>query len=514
MSASAGRVLLMGKGDYDATVTYTALDWVRYQGGAYVAKQTTTGNLPTNEEYWDLLVNAASELSELDDVTLSEVADGQALVYDADNLKWINKNITGGGSYITITTETYQGKDVQMLIGGVTYQGTFDAQGICQFEGVKETGTAVFKSGELSEILEIEYYGTYIISLIDSDIYGVVWEGTSSSKWARTDGAVDFIDPVPAVANGTGSSPFDDIMPWAGMTVEEREGGTMVKIPKFYYKWEKYGAKEKIQISMTKKSGFLTSPAHMDREDGKGERDVVYIGRYHCAENTYRSTTGTSPQTGTVQDNRTKIHDLGDNIWPNDYAIRLTILILYLVEYADWNSQKNIGYGCSSSSSLMEMGYTDAMKYHTGTNASKRTTYGGTQYRNIEGLWDNIEDYCDGIYFDKQDIYAIKNPALFNDVSGGTYVGLCTPSSSKNGVISAFEHSKVKGFEYFVYPSEIITDNTGDIYACDVCSSNSNSIHLYMGGNYLRNQNFGIAFYQNSLTPTSGGGGCRIMELP
>lgn len=92
MSASAGRVLLMGKGDYDATVTYTALDWVRYQGGAYVAKQTTTGNLPTNEEYWQLLVKTASELSGLDDVVLEGIVDGQTIIYDAATKKFKNGN--------------------------------------------------------------------------------------------------------------------------------------------------------------------------------------------------------------------------------------------------------------------------------------------------------------------------------------------------------------------------------------------------------------------------------------
>lgn len=92
MSASAGRVLLMGKGDYDVTVTYTALDWVRYQGGAYVAKQTTTGNLPTDEEYWQLLVKTASELSGLDDVVLEGIVDGQTIIYDAATKKFKNGN--------------------------------------------------------------------------------------------------------------------------------------------------------------------------------------------------------------------------------------------------------------------------------------------------------------------------------------------------------------------------------------------------------------------------------------
>lgn len=58
MSTSAGRVLMIPKGDYDATATYTMLDVVSYQGKSFVAKQTTTGNAPTNTTYWQLMVDA------------------------------------------------------------------------------------------------------------------------------------------------------------------------------------------------------------------------------------------------------------------------------------------------------------------------------------------------------------------------------------------------------------------------------------------------------------------------
>lgn len=62
MSTSAGRVLMIPKGDYDATATYTMLDVVSYQGKSYVAKQTTTGNAPTNTTYWQLMVDAQGHI--------------------------------------------------------------------------------------------------------------------------------------------------------------------------------------------------------------------------------------------------------------------------------------------------------------------------------------------------------------------------------------------------------------------------------------------------------------------
>lgn len=225
-------------------------------------------------------------------------------------------------------------------------------------------------------------------------IYGVDFTNmATTSKCIRTDDAANFADPQPAVAGGTGSSPFDNIMPWSGMvTSTDPNAGEVVAIPKFYFKWETDGSKAiGLKISMEKKPGFKTSPAHMDRGDGKGERDVIYVGRYHsCSTN--KSTTGQLPKVEiTRSDARTAAHNLGSNVWQFDFATRVTIWMLYLVEFADWNSQATIGYGCSDVSRAQNVGASDTMQYHTGTMKPNRTDYGiGVQYRGIEGLWDNV----------------------------------------------------------------------------------------------------------------------------
>src|SRR5690606_34925375 len=43
------------KGTYDGDTTYDPNDAVSYQGSSYVAIQETTGNLPTDTDYWQLL---------------------------------------------------------------------------------------------------------------------------------------------------------------------------------------------------------------------------------------------------------------------------------------------------------------------------------------------------------------------------------------------------------------------------------------------------------------------------
>ena len=56
----AGRIGFLIKGDYVATDTYGFLDVVYYNGSSYVAKKTTIGNTPTeNNEYWHIFAKGS-----------------------------------------------------------------------------------------------------------------------------------------------------------------------------------------------------------------------------------------------------------------------------------------------------------------------------------------------------------------------------------------------------------------------------------------------------------------------
>lgn len=57
MGVSAGRVLLIPKGDWNAETTYTGLDWVRHNGATWVCKNTCTNIEPTEENSvnWQIL---------------------------------------------------------------------------------------------------------------------------------------------------------------------------------------------------------------------------------------------------------------------------------------------------------------------------------------------------------------------------------------------------------------------------------------------------------------------------
>lgn len=341
-----------------------------------------------------------------------------------------------------------------------------------------------------------------------SRIYGVSWDGNSGTKWTRTDDATLFTDPVPAVNNGNGSSPFDTLQPWAGMVKSNRTGGVMVAIPKFWYKLTQSGKSLKIQIADQKTDGFYVSPAHMDRGDGKGERDVIYVGRYHSATGTYKSETGKAQLCNVTRATaRSNLQSVGTGYYMLDFATRFTEWLLYLVEFADWNSQKTIGYGCSASGSKENNGKTDGMAYHTGTTAKDRTTYGYTQYRNIEGLWDNVLDWTDGCYNNSNGLNIILNPSKYSDSANGTCIG--KPSS---GWPSAFTVSDKAGFPMFYASEANGNDNT---YSCDGWNFSTSNACVYVGGSCNQGTHHGL-FYVNYGTASysSASIGARLQELP
>lgn len=343
-------------------------------------------------------------------------------------------------------------------------------------------------------------------------IYGVEWDWTSSGPTAgtRTDDAADFDAPQPAVNNGTGWSPFDNLYPWSEMVKEERTGGVMVKEPKYWFKWTKTGKKLKLQIADGPVDGFLPDPVNMDRGDGLGELDYSYIGRYHCASGTYKSETNKAQQTNITRSQaRSNIHNLGSNIWQMDFAQMWYVGMLFLVEFADWNGQTRIGYGCSPSSSKQNNGRTDSMQYHTGTTAANRTTYGFTQYRNIEGWWDNVFDWMDGCYYTSSGLNVILNPAQFSDSGNGVLVG--KPAGS--GYPSDLAIPTQDGLEWALYPSAVNGRQTK--YVPDNWDYSGSYPCLRHGGYYRQNLIHGpFCVGCSAASYTYSDFGCRLQERP
>lgn len=454
---------------------------------------------------------------------------GVTTKYALDEMPDAIRAISGGGSggtgtaTVTVTTSspTFYGKRVTLTDGVDTMATNFSNNGVAVFNKVEMEGelTASVTVAGTTYSTTVTVYSNYSAILEPLCIYGAYWDGSANQQFVRTDDSADFDDPIPAIGAGaSGSSPFDTLYPWSEMNiVEDPECGTMVKIPKFYYKLETRSTGSlSIKIANRQTEGFHVCPACADRGDGTGERDYVLVGRYLCANNC-KSTSGDAILGGRTRSQfRTSIHELGDRVFQYDFMTHVTIWFLYLVEYANWNSQNKIGWGGPASNAIT--GGTDNMLYHTGSTEALGNV-SRVQYRNIEDLWSAKTFFCDGIYFQNQHVFIIKNPLLF-DESGGTDVGTrARTGGTYSEVIRKFEASEVDGYDWCL----IVTENGGhsdsdwDTYIGDgAYSIDGGPLVLFASAGDSNHGTNGLFHMAGGNSPgaTFDSAGCRCIKLP
>lgn len=69
-----GKVGVVPKGEYNEATRYTKLDIVKYDSQSYMALAETIDNLPTDTEYWQLLVEKGTIIERM------EIVNGDLLV--------------------------------------------------------------------------------------------------------------------------------------------------------------------------------------------------------------------------------------------------------------------------------------------------------------------------------------------------------------------------------------------------------------------------------------------------
>ena len=486
--------------NYDSNKMTVSVEAKVNAGTGYTASFTPTANY----QWWDGSIEAKTATWAIGkgDQVVSVSPASVTLNTSARSAKF---TVTRNGNGVITATSNNTGVatvgNINQTTGEVTVNSVNDTTGTAVITVKVAEGTNYLAGANKSVQVKAQFV----------TIYGVEWDWTSggSTKGTRTDGAAGFGDPNPAVNNGSGSSPFDNLYPWNGMVKETRSGGVMVKEPKYWYKWTKTGKKLKLQIADGPVEGFHVDPVNMDRGDGLGELDFSYIGRYHCASGTYKSETNKAQQVNITRSGaRSSIHNLGANIWQMDFAQMWYVGMLFLVEFADWNGQTAIGYGCSSGNSKQNNGRTDSMQYHTGTTAANRTTYGFTQYRNIEGWWDNVYDWMDGCYYNSNGLNVIKNPAQFSDSANGVLVG-----KPVAGYPSDFTIPTQDGLEWALFPSAANGSQT--TYVPDYWYYYGSSPCLFHGGNYYQILNHGpFCVSYDAASYTYSVIGCRLQERP
>ena len=239
---------------------------------------------------------------------------------------------TTGALYATATTATVTG-----LVGATTYK----------FKLVVSEG---YNAGDSN-----------IVEVTTASVVGVSW----------TVGEATTMDRLGVGLGKDAGGDFDSLYPWSemklcnvndeGTIVAELNGAgfferdnpnkqVMVKIPKFYYKhtWDKDEAgnvtKHEFWVADQPVAGFELHPCFMRAE---GEKDYVLMGAYKASDaegGKLASISGALPAVSRTRETfRTQAHNRGDTWEIVDALSRNAVSLLYLVEYADTNSQTGTG---------------------------------------------------------------------------------------------------------------------------------------------------------------------------
>ena len=432
------------------------------------------------------------------------------------------------GAELKIVVSVTSGATVTATKGSKVVSGT-SANGTCTLV-VPEAGTWSVKAinGQTTDTKSVSVADSYAVSLSVENVFGVCWDyGSSSTALSRLTAANDpnglvntsiTTEPSPAVGTGSGSSPFDSYLPWVGMeeyniidnAVGYKKGDssfsrslydTAVYIPEFYYKVvdDATNSKRYFYIADSPMTGFTRHP-------GSGR----YVGKYHVSNITDVKSGATPKVDNDRWTGRNLAERKGSNWCQYDFATHCAIVLLYLVEFADWDSQSKIGAG-GGTGSIANTGGCDSMTYHTGTSASDRASPGSVLYRNIEDLWANVYSFVDGVNFSNRGGYVCTNPTNYADDTSENYIetGIMLPSS---GYISSLGYSS--DVPWALLPSD--ASGSSSTYIPDQVSSAGGWRVLRAGGFYRANTSFGLMRYDATYDSdsSSASSGVRFIYIP
>lgn len=232
-------------------------------------------------------------------------------------------------------------------------------------------------------------------------VYGIrrLINSNSSATWER------ILDSVGKVANatkngGTVQNDFDNLAPWseikscnydlttkkinawfgdANFAFDGSNGDVFTHVPKTYWKIYQANGYDYVLLSDYARSGFM-------------EIDGFFVGRYNGSvvadDGLLHTYSGLVPTTNkTIGAFRTLAQALGDNFSQLDWRY-FVLQMLYLVEYANYNSQSMLGNGVMSrkylktlvaESNTNRVIISSSSGYYVGQIIRIGTSYGGSQ---------------------------------------------------------------------------------------------------------------------------------------
>ena len=327
--------------------------------------------------------------------------------------------------------ENYQ---LESMLEGEEIERTIDlTSNILTYKGSKpSSGTLVI--GENNQMHVLAKIGKYCIEKDDNDESPKVVEDsvcekgieivkaygikrtieTESSAWERTDDAVGLVANAQIGATEVRND-FDTIYPWSDIKsynyntdtktitawygddnfkFDGSNGEVLTYIPEFYYRRIQEDGYE--YISITK-----------DYQEGYTKSEAFSVGRYTMsgAVNDVHSRSGYQPLGNhTITEFREYAKQLGEEFGQMDYHYFI-LELLYLVEYADYNSQAKLGPGYTNNSNTAptQSGGCDILGMHSGSVDG--TDGSSVIYRGIEDIFGNIWQFIDGMNINNYQAY-------------------------------------------------------------------------------------------------------------
>lgn len=288
-------------------------------------------------------------------------------------------------------------------------------------------------------------------------IYGVKRSiTTSSSTWERIEDSIGL--EANATKDGSAvNNDFDNIYPWSDIIsynydVEAKRvtsyygeptfkfdgsnGEVMTKFPEFWYKRERKDGYEYVYIADYAADGFVKSEAFsLSRYTATGSADRLY------------SKSGATPLNNVTPANfRNYAKALGEGWGLIDIWHYSLLQLLYLVEYADYNSQSKLGQGVISkewtgSFNGENSGGCDSLGMKSGCLANDGLH--SVIYRGIEDIFGNMWQIVDGVNIDNCQAYVCYDSEDYAfDVFDGSYHKLGYVNSTTSG-----QYTKTIGYD-------------------------------------------------------------------
>jgi hypothetical protein len=300
------------------------------------------------------------------------------------------------------------------------------------------------------------------------------------------------------------------------------DGQVMVQIPKFYFNHDFTGATHDWEISRFNISGFSIHNAFI--KNG-AEVDYRYIGAYEASlwdnstsamvpsanviDNMYAagdklcSVSGTFPKTNEKRfEFRSAAAERGAGWRQQDFDLISAVQLLYLVEYADFNSQSTIGYGRTqlsggtwvADSYIGECGKSNSDG--DGTNSvAGNTNDAYMTYRGIENFYGNVWNWVDGININNNVPYVSNNDSDFADDTTTNYTNLSITLANVHGYQVTLEQTD-RGF----LPASV--GGSSSTYICDYYYQSAGWRVVLLGGHAHNDASAGafcvIAYYAAS----------------